>query len=220
MNLLHCVYEPPGEGPHPTVLALHGWGANALDLLGLAPYVAGGRLRFICPQGPVTVPLGPTVGYGWFPLTAGGATDPQEFAAGLDALHGFLDGAVDRYSLDERKLVCLGFSQGGVMAYALALGEPTRFAGLVALSSWLPGALVNVLPAAERSQLPVLVHHGVSDPMIEVTRGRHSVELLRQLGTPVTYREFDMGHEIDGKSLADLSGWLEQQLLSPILIAR
>lgn len=39
MHLLHTVFEPPGAGPHPTLLTLHGWGANALDLLGLAPYV-------------------------------------------------------------------------------------------------------------------------------------------------------------------------------------
>ena len=41
MHLIHAIFEPPGDGPHPTILALHGRGANALDLLGLAPiYVA------------------------------------------------------------------------------------------------------------------------------------------------------------------------------------
>ena len=45
MNLLHTVYEPAGEGPHPAILALHGWGANALDLLGLAPEIIGDPRR-------------------------------------------------------------------------------------------------------------------------------------------------------------------------------
>ena len=218
MNLLHTVYEPPGDGPHPTIIALHGWGANALDLIGLAPYVAGGRFRFICPQGAVTVPLGPTVGYGWFPLAAGRAPDPQEFADGLDALGAFIDEAIARYGIDERKLVCLGFSQGGVMAYSLALGEPARFAGLVALSSWLPAPIAELLPQNDRHALPTLVHHGTSDPMIDVARGRESVDRLRALDVPVTYREFDMGHEINAKSLADLSSWLEDKILSPILV--
>ena len=40
IDLLHTVYEPAGDGPHPTVVALHGWGANGMDLLGLAPYLA------------------------------------------------------------------------------------------------------------------------------------------------------------------------------------
>ncbi|HEX2385639.1 MAG TPA: hypothetical protein VHL99_03700, partial [Candidatus Binatia bacterium] len=69
MQLAHTIFEPAGDGPHPTILALHGWGASAQDLLGLAPHLAGGRLLVICPQGPLEVPLGPqSIGYGWFPL--------------------------------------------------------------------------------------------------------------------------------------------------------
>jgi len=37
MRLIHTLYEPAGEGPHPTLIAMHGFGASALDLLGLAP---------------------------------------------------------------------------------------------------------------------------------------------------------------------------------------
>ena len=43
MRLIHTLYEPAGEGPHPTLIAMHGFGASALDLLGLAPYIADGR---------------------------------------------------------------------------------------------------------------------------------------------------------------------------------
>ena len=68
MNLVHAIFEPQGAGPHPTLLTLHGWGANALDLLGLAPYLCGGKFLLLCPQGPLQVPLGGAgVGYGWFP---------------------------------------------------------------------------------------------------------------------------------------------------------
>jgi predicted esterase len=46
--------------------------------------------------------------------------------------------------------------------------------------------------------------------MIEVDRARTSVEQLRQLRVPLTYREYDMGHEIRPKSLEDLSNWLDK----------
>ena len=97
MQLVHTVYEPAGDGPHPTIVALHGWGANAMDLLGLAPYLAGGQFLIVCPQGPVEVPLGPMVGYGWFPLTMGVPPDPAAFAAGVDAARQFVDTVVRRY---------------------------------------------------------------------------------------------------------------------------
>jgi phospholipase/carboxylesterase len=220
MNLLHTLYEPAGDGPHPTIVALHGWGASGMDLLGLAPYLSGGQFLVLCPQGRVEVALGPTVGYGWFPLTLGAAPDPEAFTAGVEDAKRFLDGALQRYPVNPSKLVVLGFSQGGVIAYALALAEPQRFVGLVALSSWLPEPVVQALPAASRERLSTLVHHGGRDDLIDVGRGRESVEALRRLQVPVVYREFDMGHEINAESLTDLSKWLEDKILSPIVLAR
>jgi phospholipase/carboxylesterase len=123
----------------------------------------------------------------------------------------FLDECLARYPVDTKKLVVLGFSQGGVMAHSLALAHPERFAALVVLSSWLPKELVPRLNINETVQsLPTLVQHGTQDPMIEVDRARTSVEQLRQLRVPLTYREYDMGHEIRPKSLEDLSNWLDK----------
>jgi phospholipase/carboxylesterase len=114
----------------------------------------------------------------------------------------------------------LGFSQGGVLAYALALAEPERFAGLVALSSWFPAPLAQTLPQRDPQRLPTLVQHGTRDELIDISRGRESVENLRRLQVPVTYREYDIGHEISAESLADLSEWLQEKILSPIVLAR
>jgi phospholipase/carboxylesterase len=217
MNLVHAVYEPQGQGPHPTVFALHGWGAHALDLLGLAPLLARGQFLVVCPQGPVTVPLGPSNGYGWFPLSGGGPLDLGRFDEAVETLRVFLDAAEKRYPIDRQKLVALGFSQGGVMAYALALSAPERFAALAALSSWLPAALVERLPAASRQSLPTLVQHGTRDELIDVDRARESVEALRALAVPLVYREYEMGHEINPRSLGDLVVWLQERVLSPIV---
>ena len=220
MELAHTAYEPADAGPHPTIVALHGWGASAFDLIGLAPYVAGGRFQMICPQGPLQVPLGVdgAVGYGWFPLSAvqPALAGPIEEAAVL--VERFLDVALARYSVDPRKLVLLGFSQGGVLAYRLALTSPRRFAGLAALSSWLPPPLLSALPAADgRDELPTLVQHGTADEIIAVGRARRSIEALRSLHVPATYREYEMGHEINAESLGDLSRWLEEKVRSPII---
>lgn len=220
MELAHTVYEPADAGPHPTIVALHGWGASAFDLLGLAPYLAGGQFQMICPQGPLEVPLGVegAVGYGWFPLSAvqPALAEPIEDAA--QRVERFLDAAIARYAIDPRKLVLLGFSQGGVLAYRVALASPRRFAGLAALSSWLAPHLLEKLPAADgRDELPTLVQHGSADEIIAVARARASIEALRTLRVPATYREYEMGHEINAESLSDLSQWLEDKVRSPII---
>lgn len=221
MNLIHTVFEPQGAGPHPALLALHGWGANALDLLGVAPYLCGGRFLVLCPQGPLQVPLGGMgVGYGWFPIHLGGMMDLRAVLAAREELRTFLRHALQRYPIDGKKIAVLGFSQGGVMAYSLALGEPERFAALAVLSSWLPQDLLAELPDVPASeQLPVLIQHGSRDELVDVSRARQSVEKLRDLRIPITYREYDMGHEISTRSLRDLSTWLQEKVLSPIILA-
>ena len=221
MHLIHAIFEPRGDGPHPTILALHGRGANALDLLGLAPYLCGGQFLVLCPQAPVQIPLGPSgpVGYAWYPST-GSSPDMAAVQAAHEALQTFLDAALVRYPCDPRQLVVLGFSQGGVMAYSLGLHQPERFAALVALSTWLPPTVLDsVSKPAAAQHLPIMVQHGAHDELIEVGRARQSVEALRPLHLAVTYREYDMGHEISARSLTDLSAWLQEKVLSAIITA-
>ncbi len=217
MQLIHTIYEPRGDGPHPTILTLHGRGANAMDLLGLAPYLAEGRCRVICPQGPVQMPIGPgMVGYGWYPSVpaSGGPPDMQAILAARQQLCEFLDAAEARYAMDRSKLLVLGFSQGGVMAYTMALVEPERFTALMALSTWLPPeVLAHAADASALQQLPILVQHGSGDEAIAVDRARTSVEALRERRLSLTYHEYDMGHEINGQSIRDLSDWLQEKVL-------
>jgi phospholipase/carboxylesterase len=221
MQLLHAVHVPAGDAPFPTVIALHGWGANAHDLLGLAPLLHGGRALVLCPEGPVAFEIQPGVeGHGWFPLSGGRPPDPEEFEEGVEALESFLEHALAAFPVDPKKTVLLGFSQGGVMAYRLALRDPGRWAGLIALSSWLPEELADAAAGTPGlDALPTLVMHGTEDPMIPVARAHESRDRLLALGVPLVFREYSMGHEISPEALRDLVGWLDEKALSPIVLA-
>ncbi len=218
MDLIHTAYEPAGSGPHPAIIAFHGWGANALDLLGLAPYIAEGRCIVVCPQGPIEVAIGPTRGFGWYQIRTGGAHDPAVLEATSRAGAAFIDAAMERYPIDPRKLILLGFSQGGSMAYRLAMTNPARFAAMVAISTWFAPELKELATDRDAlTRLPTLIQHGRADEMVEIARARASVDHLRELKIPVTFREYDCGHEITAESLDDLSQFLMQKVVQPIL---
>jgi phospholipase/carboxylesterase len=213
-DLLYTAHVPAGEDL-PTIIALHGWGANAHDLLGLAPMLFDGKAMVFCPQGPVQMSIGGgMMGYGWFQMTPGKPPDAVAFQAIADRLRRFVDEILPLYRADPRRTVILGFSQGGVMAYELALREPKRFAGIVALSTWLPEPLVTTLPKLpEHEEFPVLIIHGTNDSMLPIERARESREALRPFGVSMTYREFDMGHEIRQDALRVLMRWLDERVL-------
>jgi phospholipase/carboxylesterase len=170
----------------------------------------------IAPQGPLEVALDPEGrfrGYAWFPLTLSRPPTPADVAAGIGAARDFLELALKRYPIDPKRLAILGFSQGGMVAYALALGAPKRFRALAALSTWLPDDLNQSLKA-DASGLEAWVQHGTRDEIVAVSRGRDSKAKLEARGVPLTYREYEMGHEITGESLGDLASWLDDRLRS------
>ena len=221
MELMYAAHVPAGEGPFPTVVALHGWGASAHDLLGLAPILHGGEALVLCPQGAVQIPVEQgIVGYGWFPIRTDGPQDPAEFDKARDQLARWLDAVLGSYPADPRKTVLMGFSQGGVMAYDLALRDPGRYAGLLALSSWLPPEIADGIPSQpEHEILQTLVIHGTDDPMIPIDRAHASRDALLKLGVSPLFREYPMGHEIGPEALRDIVMWLEEKVLSPIQLA-
>ena len=221
MDLLYTAHVPPGEGPFPAILALHGWGANAHDLIGLAPILHGGGAVVLSPQGPVAFQIAEGMfGFGWWPLTESREMDPEAFAAAGRLIESFLDEACERYPIDRRKIVVLGFSQGGVMAYDLVLKNPGRFAGLIALSTWLPDPVDGAISAQdELDSFPALVIHGTEDPMVPVERGQESRDKLLSRGVNVQYREYEMQHEIRPEALRDIVTWIEEKAFNIIQLA-
>jgi phospholipase/carboxylesterase len=212
-KLAYTAHIPDGDEKFPTILALHGWGANAHDLLGLAPMLVDGRAVMLCPQGPVKISIGPGMaGYGWFPLDPSKPIDIAAFERSADALREFVADALEKFPIDPDRIVVAGFSQGGVMAYELALREPSRFAGLAALSSWFPTQLAETLEKKpEHEGFPVLVIHGTRDSMLPIDRARESREELRPYGVSLTYREFEMAHEINREALQLITRWLNEK---------
>jgi len=216
MKLVHATWEPAGNGPFPTIFAMHGWGSNAMDLQGLAPYIADGRFLVICPQGSVEVEIGAINGYGWYEMRRlGSQPDPDKVDAAVDQLREFLDEASARYPVDPRKVVVAGFSQGGMMAYSLAMRWPERFAALVGIGTAFPERLASQVTNHDAVQrLPTMVQHGRADQAIDMARARKSVEALRELKVPLVFREYDCGHEVAADGVRDLSTFLIEKVLN------
>lgn len=213
MPFVHNLWAP--AEPAATLIALHGHGAHCQDLAPLAPLICEGRLRVICPQAEFRLEMGgwaPQAAYTWFARGADDKPIAGELARVGDAMLEFIEWSIERYGCDPERVGLMGFSQGGFLAYRLALQQPARWRCAAMLSTWLSDEALGE-SAAEADGLPMLIQHGSSDPLVGVERGRESRDRLAGLGISVDYREYQMQHEIGRESIHDLSAFLAEHLL-------
>ena len=167
------------------------------------------RLVAATPRAPLALPPG---GWHWYAFRQVGYPDPETFGAVYPVLTEWLDTFLEENGLAHDRLVLGGFSQGGVMTYALGLGRGRpRPAALVALSGFIP--------TVERFELdlspplpPVAIGHGTLDQVISVGFGRAARDALREAGADVTYQETPMAHTIDPAFARELPAWIAERL--------
>lgn len=197
--------EKPGA---PLLLLLHGYGSNEQDLLGLAPYLDA-RLMCVGARAPYALDFG---GFAWFNIDMrpeGIGFDFDEARQSLQQVFALVEALAAEYQ--PSKLFVGGFSQGAGMALAVALQQPDRFAGALALSGLYGEALMPEDPETVRG-FKVFVSHGVQDPVIPIAQARAAQALLDPLGLDMVYNEYDMPHAIDQACLEDIAAWLRARL--------
>jgi len=104
-----------------------------------------------------------------------------------------------------------GFSQGGAITLAAGLQRREPLAGLIGLSTYLPVATDVLVPGANTQ--PVFMGHGTQDPMVPFAAGRHSADMLRQLGFAVSFHHYPMLHSVCADEIRDLGDWLQARLM-------
>jgi phospholipase/carboxylesterase len=187
----------PSEAQQRLVL-LHGWGADADDLLDLGSLLVGPEVSVVALRAPEPHPYG--VGRQWYGLQP---IDWTQLPAAREALTLRLEELAT--SVDLARTVLLGFSQGGAMA--LDVGSSLPLAGIVACSGyphegWQPAG----------GTAPVLLSHGQEDPVVPFAASEEVQRRLAQAGASAELLAFNGGHTIDASVLPPISSFVRQQL--------
>ena len=195
-----------GAAPHPTLVLLHGYGANEEDLAWIAHEVDP-RVRVILPRAPRRI--ADFDGYQWYDPQQAGQPDGGELQESLDELSATLQVLVDAGGVDAGRLVLGGFSQGGLMAAAYcARSLSPKPPAIVILSGYLPPH--ERLP--DLSGLFVFLGHGQDDPVVPVTWGLGLARRLELAGAAVESHTYPGGHGLHPAELADLTRFLRAHL--------
>ena len=186
---------PPLTEARLAIIAIHGRGASAQDILGLATELAAPDVAFVAPQ---------AAGFSWYPYSFLSPLPQNEphLSSALRLIASLVDDIVSA-GVPDGRIGIMGFSQGACLSLEFAARHPRRYAAVIALSGGLIGP-----PGTPRDYqgtlagTPVFLGCSDIDPHIPVERVRGSADVFRRLGAAVDERIYPrMGHTINGDEL-------------------
>ena len=200
--------------PAGTVIWMHGLGADASDFESIVPMLNLNQpLRFVFPNAPVrpiTINGGAEM-RGWYDIDPGAPlAGTSDIAASAEAIAQLVAKEVEQ-GIPCENISLAGFSQGGVIALELGLGHHQKFRGIMALSTYLHDH-ENITGRLDFANIdtPIFMAHGISDPMIPITRAITTRETLLGLNYSVEWHEYAMGHNVAPQEIADIEQWLNK----------
>ena len=223
MKALETVTVETGPSPKFAIIWMHGLGADGHDFEPLVPELLEDgmpALRFVFPHAPVR-PVTINNGYqmrAWYDIIGIDRRSAEDFKGigeSADSIGGLIHREHAR-GIDSAHILLAGFSQGGAMALHLATRHPDKFAGVIALSCYLPLAREFAKSRNTANQAtPIFMAHGTQDPVVPYTLGRESWKLLDGAGYRAEWHEYPMPHSLCEPEVADLRAWLGRIVSAP-----
>ena len=197
----------------PVLFMLHGYGSNEEDLFSFAQELPK-EFFIISIRAPY--PLEP-FGYAWYAINFDGGSgkwsDDVQAVRSREKIVAFMNEACEAYGLDQKNVTLLGFSQGTILSYAVALSYPEKVKNVIALSGYInEGILTDDHGEKDHSNLDIYCSHGQVDQVIPLEWAQRAPELLNSLGISHTYEEFPVGHGVALQNFYSFRDWLTTKI--------
>ena len=203
-----------------SVILLHGLGADGHDFVPIVDELGlPGTLpvRFVFPHAPLR-PVTVNNGYvmrAWYDIKSFTPAGRADIAGTVESSRRVAD-YVDRerqLGVAPARVVLAGFSQGGAVALYTGLRFPERLAGILAMSCYLPfPETLAAERSAANSDVPILLCHGRSDPVVPIAMGLETRRDLEAHGYAPEWHDYPMQHAVCTEEIADVTRWLQLRL--------
>ena len=204
-------YKAPTESTEnaPAIIMLHGFGSDENDLFSFATELPE-HYHIISLKAPI--PMQPQ-GNAWyniyFDATDGKFSDIPQAIASRDLVAKCIDEIVEKYTINKHKITLLGFSQGTILSFAIALNYPEKVNQVIGLSGYINEELLEEgFEDHDFSHLNIYSSHGSVDQVLPVELARKTAPFLEKLNIPCMYSEFPVGHGVAPHNFYEFKQWL------------
>ena len=212
LSLEYLVREPKIKTEkNPLLLLLHGYGSNEQDLFSFSSELPD-EYYVISARAPYDLQYG---SYAWYAINFDADenkfSDHNQAIQSRDLISNFIDELIQNYPIDPKQVTLLGFSQGTILSYSVALSYPEKVQRVVALSGYLnEQIIVENYKNNDFSNLKMFVSHGSVDQVIPVDWAKKAPGILDSLNIPNEFREYQVGHGVAPQNFFDLKNWLQK----------
>lgn len=210
LSLQYLIREPKTIlDKNPLLLLLHGYGSNEADLFSFATELPD-EYYIISARAPYDLQYG---SFAWYAINFDADenkfSDIEQAVESRELVVGFLNELVQKYPIDKENVTLVGFSQGSILSYAIALSYPEKVQKVAALSGYInPKMAVENYAANDLSALKIFASHGSVDQVIPVEWARKVTPFLDNLGIANVFKEYPVGHGVAPQNFADFRKWL------------
>lgn len=214
LSLQYIVREPNIQSENTSLLILlHGYGSNEEDLFSFATELPE-DLIIISARAPQNLGFG---SYAWYTINftadQGKFSDIPEAIEAREKIAVFIDEVQEKYHISPEKTFLLGFSQGTILSYAVALNYPEKVQKIIALSGYINKELLpENLQAKNYSALDIFSSHGSVDQVIPAEWAKKSFHILNELNIKHSYKEYSVGHGVAPQNFFDFKNWMEERM--------
>nr|WP_321223907.1 alpha/beta fold hydrolase [uncultured Psychroserpens sp.] len=213
MTLQHITRPSSLKENAPLLIMLHGYGSDENDLFSFAQELPE-ELFIISVRAPH--PMQP-YGNAWYAINFDANqnkwNDVEQAVESRDNIAKFIDEACAEYPVNKDNVTLLGFSQGTILSYAVALTYPEKVKNIIALSGYVSDDMLNDdLESKDFSNLDFYCSHGSVDQVIPIDWARKAPVFLDKLNIKNTFSEFPVGHGVAPQNFYELKAWLETRI--------
>jgi phospholipase/carboxylesterase len=200
--------DRPDEKP-PAIIMLHGFGSDENDLFSFASELPS-EYAIISLKAPLRMqPFGNAWYSIYFDTNEDKFSDDEQAIASRDLVAKCIEEIVEAYQVDPERITLLGFSQGTILSFAVALSYPEKVSNVIGLSGYVnEGILKEGFEDNDFSKLKIYTSHGSVDQVIPVDWARRSKPFFDALNIPCEYSEFPVGHGVAPQNFYELKEWL------------
>ena len=209
LSLYHITRPSTLKENAPLLIMFHGYGSDENDLFSFASELPE-ELFIISVRAPFAMQ---PYGNAWYAINFDDAngkwSDDDQARTSRDLISKFIDEAVENYPVNKDNVTLLGFSQGSILSYAVALTYPEQVNNIIALSGYINSEIIPTNHNPEDfKHLNFFCSHGSVDQVIPVEWARKTPAILEGLDIKHEYHEYPVGHGVAPQNFYDLKKWL------------